>query len=116
MSQVVSAAIVGVNPLPSDPFKIAFTGTSSTAKAIKRGGYVISTDQDCYVAIAVGTGVVAVVSPTSQDGSALGGQFLRALNSAPLQVPSDGMYIAVIRDSTSGTLQISGPFDTMALP
>lgn len=110
-------AVLGANLFGACSFPIAFTNTSQrTAAALKPGGYALECTQDCWIKVGDNTVVAAAVSATLTQPSPNHTMRLRAGKVYALTIPknatvsgSDNCYLAVIRDTADGTLDLTGP-------
>lgn len=112
----------GFNPLGLRSFEIASSTTSAPANgaAIDPGAYEITSDVACTVMISVGSGNItatklsaAAAQPAASSPNRL--FKLAAGQSKMIDIRTAGK-IAVITDSASGFLAISGPWGKAGMP
>jgi hypothetical protein len=113
-----SSAITGASYVRARSFSVSVTTSSSTEKAIAKGGYALhATGAGCWVKIGP-TGVAATngdAIATQPDANAPNGLvYVPQDGMAPLDVDGDSQFIAAITASGSATLRIVGPIGQSA--
>lgn len=116
MSQ--SSAITGASYARARSFSIATSTSSSTEKAIAKGGYALhATGAACWVKVGP-TGVVATdgdaITTQPNENAPNGLVYVPQDGMAPLDVDGDSQFIAAITPTGSGKVRIVGPIGQSA--
>lgn len=118
----MSVATHGFGPLGLRSFEIASSTTSAPANgaSIDPGSYELTTDVACTVLISVGTSNITATqlsATTSQPAAGSPNRLfkLAAGQSKMIEIRTAGK-IAVITDSASGFLSVSGPWGKGGMP
>jgi len=118
----MSVAKQGFNPLALRSFEIAASTTSAPANgaAIDPGSYELTSDVACTVLISVGNGNITATklsATATQPASGSPNRLfkLAAGQSKMVEIRTAGK-IAVITDSASGYLSVSGPWGKAGMP
>lgn len=115
MSIALPTSVYGNDLSSSIPLAFSVTTSSSAAKALIPGCYVLSCDVDCWVTIGVDGTVVAAAPASTQGGSPGTTRTIRLQAGVPRGVPITGQWvggspnIAVITLAGSGTFSAEGP-------
>ncbi len=108
---MASEAIEGANPFGARSFPMSFTAASAaTAAALKPGGYSLYATQDCWIKLGTSAPTAAAIAPTTTQPSPNDSIRVRAGIVYPLTIPAAGAFLAVVRDTADGVLDVNGPW------